>query len=106
MSVTETVGRRPPEHSPVVTDPVIKERVRNGMAFLDERMPGWRERIDIDTLNIESCTSCALAQATGEDYRIAIESHRLSMEQRCRLGFTDLDLGHADLTKAWKQALA
>ena len=43
----------------------IAERVASGAALLDERMPGWHQRIDLDTLDIDSCKNCVLGQIYG-----------------------------------------
>lgn len=40
----------------------IAERVQLGSAFLDEHFTGWWERIDLNTLNIDSCDNCVLGQ--------------------------------------------
>ncbi len=41
------------------------ELVANGAALLDEHLPGWHERIDLDTLDISSCDKCMLGQLFG-----------------------------------------
>src|SRR5258708_40306755 len=40
----------------------IAERVARGAALLDEKMPGWAEHIDLDTLNLASSCRCVLGQ--------------------------------------------
>ncbi|MDB5237665.1 MAG: hypothetical protein JWL88_767 [Parcubacteria group bacterium] len=37
-------------------------RARNGASFLDAEVPGWADHIDLETLDIGSTTTCALAQ--------------------------------------------
>jgi hypothetical protein len=40
----------------------IAERVAAGAAFLDEREPGWWERINLDELDLHSACRCVLGQ--------------------------------------------
>lgn len=42
-----------------------EERVRNGAAFLDEHVPGWRESVDPVALNIASAEHCVVGQVSG-----------------------------------------
>lgn len=39
--------------------------VAKGAALLDEVMPGWADRIDLDTLAFPSCDHCVLGQLYG-----------------------------------------
>lgn len=39
-----------------------REAARNGAAILDERVPGWASKIDLDELRLSSCTQCVLGQ--------------------------------------------
>jgi hypothetical protein len=41
------------------------ERIARGAAFLDEKQPGWRERIDLEALNLASLENCVLGQVFG-----------------------------------------
>lgn len=44
------------------------ERVAAGVALLDEKGPeGWRERINLDTLDINSLAGCILGQIYGPE---------------------------------------
>lgn len=40
----------------------IAERVAAGAALLDERQPGWWQRINLDSLDLGSCVGCILGQ--------------------------------------------
>ena len=44
----------------------IKLRVRAGMALLDEERPGWRDAINLDELDLQSCYKCILGQVFNE----------------------------------------
>lgn len=41
------------------------ERVQRGARLLDEKVPEWFNKIDIETLNIASCLKCVLGQLFG-----------------------------------------
>jgi len=82
------------------------ERIERGAAFLDEKVPGWREKIDLDKLDIRASSHCVVGQATddyfanvedswfGEDFYDAAVAH----------GFEwDLDDDAEDLTAEWRQ---
>lgn len=43
----------------------IQERVRAGVSLLDEQVPNWWNRIDLDELDIGSCYNCVLGQLFG-----------------------------------------
>jgi len=40
----------------------ISERVQKGAELLDEKVPGWADRIDITRLTISSSTDCVVGQ--------------------------------------------
>jgi hypothetical protein len=46
----------------------IAERVANGAELLDEKKPGWDQRIDLDTLQMHSCYRCILGQLFADDH--------------------------------------
>lgn len=45
-----------------------RERVARGVALLDEKVPGWAARVDLDTLEMEDPIACVASQATGKSY--------------------------------------
>ncbi len=45
----------------------IAECVAKGAALLDEKVPGWRERIDLDMLDTVSPYGCVLGQLFEEN---------------------------------------
>lgn len=55
----------------------LPERVSRGAALLDEKVPGWAHRINVDTLDVESGTDCIVAQLFG-DYLNGINALGLS----------------------------
>lgn len=44
------------EHKP------MKERVKAGAKFLDKKIPGWYNKIDLETLQMYDCMTCILGQ--------------------------------------------
>lgn len=40
-------------------------RVAKGIALLDQKVPGWPDRIDLEQLSISSGTHCVTAQVSG-----------------------------------------
>lgn len=43
----------------------IEERVRRGAELMDEKMPGWFLRVDLDSLDMASPCRCVLGQLNG-----------------------------------------
>lgn len=39
--------------------------VERGAAFLDEKLPGWEDKIDVERLNLESTCGCVVGQLHG-----------------------------------------
>ena len=85
--------------------PTITERVERGAALLDEKMPGWWQRVDLGRLDIESGCNCVIGQLgsypeTSEGFGL------LSSLDDFTHGF---DGGEPDdyraLTKAWRDLI-
>lgn len=54
-----------------MTDSDLLDRaVARGAALLDERMPGWAARIDLDRLELDDTDRCILGQLFPESVRI------------------------------------
>jgi hypothetical protein len=49
----------------VVFTPWPYDAVARGAALLDEKVPGWRERIDVEKLYMEQPLHCIVGQACG-----------------------------------------
>ena len=86
----------------------IADRVSAGIDFLDGRVPGWDERIDLDTLKIEHCTRCVLGQLFG-DFGDGLDQLDLYHDKDVRLGFArepgESIFVYRDLTAAWTAAI-
>ena len=64
-----------------------QKRVARGVAFLDEREPGWRERVNIETLDVSSGLRCPLAQGCGTTFMGGMMRHGLTNKDAEALGF-------------------
>jgi hypothetical protein len=86
----------------------INERVRRGAALLDERTPGWMERINLDRLDIGSLADCPLGQVFGGFW--AGHQHlwgTLWMSGEARQhGFADLPKNFTALTETWRALIS
>lgn len=40
-------------------------QIAKGVALLDEKVPGWLDRIDLAALRLDSCSRCVLGQLSG-----------------------------------------
>lgn len=75
-------------------------KVNAGIALLDREQPGWRTKIDLDKLDLASCSVCVLGQIFG-DYDEGIEQLNINGYD---YGFNAMS-GMSELTEAWKEAL-
>lgn len=56
-----------------MTEIDYEARVAKGIALLDEKVPDWAGRIDLDLLNVGSESLCVTAQVGGaRDYKIGM----------------------------------
>lgn len=92
--------------------PTVEERVASGAYMLDVHAPGWRDKIDLDRLNVRSCDDCILGQVFGEYTTGLIElgvwptgedvPRPPHMIHQSMLGFAiDADSADADLRDAY-----
>lgn len=72
----------------------VTERVVAGAKFLDEHMPGWEKRVNLDELEMSSECLCILGQQNGSYGQVA-ESLGLDPDgkQATDLGFLESTLG-------------
>jgi hypothetical protein len=103
-----------------ITEEAVRERVRQGAEYLDERDPGWHRRIDPDTLELGSGDRCVLGQLHGE-FRLGLgRSGVLSLSSAPRASLSPVAHGfkcvedvseewqardYELLTKAWRAAI-
>lgn len=74
---------------PVAVDPATEQfyahRIEAGVAFLDQRFPGWAERIDMETLDMTDPENCILGQLAPTNYCIfvygeGVDAHNLGFD--------------------------
>lgn len=46
----------------------MEQRVAKGVALLDEKMPKWRDFVDLELLDMSEAAYCVLGQACGYTY--------------------------------------
>lgn len=107
-------------HTRRVTEEVVRERVRRGAEYLDERDPGWHRRIDPNVLELGSGDHCVLGQLHGE-FRLGLgRSGMLSLSSAPRASLSPVAHGfkcvggvseewqardYELLTRAWRIAI-
>lgn len=81
------------------------KRVERGAAFLDERMPEWREFVSLQQLNLDSCESCVLGQLGGGSYIAGMKRFGIKNDKdQLRYGFEIYeDESYQDLQKEWEK---
>lgn len=95
----------------------IAERVARGAALLDEREPGWHQRIDLETLDMELPCNCVLGQLhhdqddplAGDGYWPALEELGIPawpVSKPAAYAFAaDKIGGYPALTAAWRELI-
>lgn len=78
-------------------------KVAAGIKKLDASKPGWRDLIDVQTLDLESCSVCVLGQIFG-DYHDGRDQLDISSAMAHEMGF-NTENSFRELTEAWKEAL-
>ena len=81
------------------------EAVARGAALLDEKMPGWESRIDVQRLNITSYKDSMLGQLYGR-YNFGLDSLKLNYLGDAPLGFNGTIANMDALTEAWRRLIA
>jgi hypothetical protein len=94
-----------------VTNESVRERAAAGVAFLDEIVPGWRSRVDLQSLDIGSYDHCLLAQVYGK-YYTGVSELNLLPDQAVQYGFflaargANVYIESRMLTEAFKELLS
>ena len=84
----------------------LPANVQRGELFLDEHVPGWRERVDIRTLDLANGFQCVLGQVFGE-YDDGLQLLGLTQKDAERLGFFRWGRQTFDrLTEAWRRVIS
>ncbi len=95
----------------VIFTPWPYDAVARGVALLDEKVPGWREKINVETLDMGDYCICVLGQQFG-DFGEGLSNLGFDLgdaDLARNYGFQRL-AGHSDdeyqaLTDAWREAI-
>lgn len=81
----------------------LRDRVHKGMAFLDEKIPDWLDKVgDLDTLDMSSCEDCIACRVTKiQDYSAALKKLRLFWDKE--YGFNAA--ASNTLTNIWREEI-
>ena len=87
--------------------------VKKGMALLDAQVPEWRDRVDLDTLDISKPYRCILGQVYADEMAISFTLNGYEIGLRA-LSCTD-PIGHGymfgdfnsvgELQQTWKELI-
>jgi hypothetical protein len=84
----------------------LPKNVERGAQFLDERVPGWRERVVPEKLNLANDCDCIIGQTFGE-YGDGLQLLGLDHRAARNFGFYVSGRQQWDaLTAAWRKVLA
>ena len=90
---------------------MFKKQIKLGMAFLDKRQTGWKDKINVEHLQMVDLRSCILGQLFG-NYVDAEEILDLPMEGAVACGFLlpngllqKEPTSYDQLTNEWKAEL-
>ncbi len=97
-----------------------RTRVQRGADYLDEFDPGWHRRVDPQTLELSSGSSCILGQLHG-DFRMGLSrSHLINLSSAPRASLSPVSYGfqcvngvsdaaqeqdYEHLNRAWREAV-
>jgi hypothetical protein len=93
----------------------VEERVAKGMKLLDENVPNWTDKIDLETLELAYCGRCVIGQLFG-GYRAGLcQLDLIGGEQDRENGFdittsanrsTTADEEFAELQAEWTKQIS
>lgn len=89
-----------------------QQRVANGIQLLNEKVPGWIDKINLEKLNILHYWNCVLGQVIG-GYNEGLRKFGLTQQEGIQHGFFADNVEHATLyerdaqllTEEWKKAV-
>ena len=69
----QLIGRFSMDETQTQTALYNEEEVKRGIALLNEKNPGWREKVNLDTLDMLKVAGCTLGQVYKDYYEGLIE---------------------------------
>lgn len=79
--------------------------VAKGAEFLDQTLPGWQKKVDLDKLDESSAVNCVLAQVLGTPWgnlAMRYEDYDKFAAWSDELGFSAPYADYAKFTAAWR----
>lgn len=106
----------------VISRAIASRRVARGAAFLDRVEPGWHERINLNTLKLDSCLDCVLGQLNAQSggpglysaYFVKRQQLGLTVNaaaehgftvNRALVGYSEQEAQFELLTAAWRELI-
>lgn len=90
----------------------IPDRVRNGINYLNKRIPKFFKGVKVGKINLRYCESCVLSQIFSNDYYKIIKMLNLTNGKQITLGFNapseipkdskEWEYYFSQLTSQWK----
>lgn len=89
---------------------VARWHVAQAAQLLDRDLPGWYDRIDLDDLDLGSCSRCIIGQVYGiEPHLLAYGEFRDHVERLCGSALADVVIAfvdHGSCAQAWRELIA
>lgn len=80
------------------------QHIDNGVRWLDATIPGWADKLDVETFDISHCLRCVLGQLYG-NYAAGAVVLELSHQARIQYGFCVIHTWWADANVHWRAAI-
>ena len=86
---------------------MLEQAVQNGIAFLNETYPNWREKVTVGNFDVNSEVSCPFSLASELEFYVALTKHDKSFDWARTHGFFPNYpyFSTADLQKEWERVL-
>lgn len=98
-------------HSRALTHDISAESIERGIAMLDSRIADWRERVDLDALDMADAQACLLGQIYGS-LNQGLEALEVASSHADHYGFSipfnayEAEALNEKLNDAWREALS
>lgn len=79
---------------------MFEDKIARGARWLDIKHPGWEDRIDLDTLNMNYATKCVLGQIVGSNRAYYDHSNQFRIDYGFELEFS-FDSEYDTLRDEW-----
>ena len=88
---------------------MYEQQISKGIEWLDQHEPGWADKVDLEKLDMTTCTRCVLGFVYGDYDRLDDPSAPPS-DDRAKLGFTlresYFSYDWVRLTEEWRDAIS